>query len=291
MKGIVLAGGTGSRLWPITKGICKQLLPVYNKPMVFFPISTLMLAGIREILVITTPQDQNSFKTLIGDGSNLGMEFKFQIQERPAGIAEAFIIGADFVGHDGCALVLGDNILHGHGFGQQLNQFYSVSGAQIFAAQVSDPQRYGILEFDENSEIVSIEEKPVHPKSNLAIPGLYFYDNQVLEIAKTLKPSMRGELEISTINQIYLENKKLKATKLHRGTAWFDAGTFESLHDASSYVRILEERQGNRIAVLEEISWRNGWINDSELILMAEKNTDKSLRDYLVQLVDHKSHH
>ena len=259
--------------------------------MVFFPISTLMLAGIREILVITTPQDQNSFKTLIGDGSNLGMEFKFQIQERPAGIAEAFIIGADFVGHDGCALVLGDNILHGHGFGQQLNQFYSVSGAQIFAAQVSDPQRYGILEFDENSEIVSIEEKPVHPKSNLAIPGLYFYDNQVLEIAKTLKPSMRGELEISTINQIYLENKKLKATKLHRGTAWFDAGTFESLHDASSYVRILEERQGNRIAVLEEISWRNGWINDSELILMAEKNTDKSLRDYLVQLVDHKSHH
>lgn len=291
MKGIVLAGGTGSRLWPITKGICKQLLPVYNKPMVFFPISTLMLAGIREILVISTPQDQNAFKTLLGDGSSLGMEFNFQIQERPAGIAQAFIIGADFVGQDSCALVLGDNILHGHGLGQQLHKFNSVSGAQIFAAQVKDPQRYGVLELDDNSEIVSIEEKPVHPKSNLAIPGLYFYDNQVLEIAKAVEPSKRGELEISSINQIYLKNKKLKAIKLERGTAWFDAGTFESLHDAASYVRILEERQGSRIAVLEEISWRNGWISDSDLMLIAAKNTDESLRNYLLQLIEQKNYH
>ena len=265
MKGIVLAGGTGSRLWPITKGVSKQLLPVYDKPLIHYPLGTLFLAGIKEILIITTPEDRNSFKRLLGDGSDYGVRFEYAIQEKPNGLAEAFIIGEEFISKENVALILGDNIFYGNGLGNQLKQIDPSHGATIFAYKVSDPSRYGVVEFSKEMNVISIEEKPANPKSNYAVPGLYFYDSNVVEIAKTIKPSARGELEITTVNERYLENGKLTTKILDRGTAWLDTGTIQTLHAASSYVQIIEERQGSKISCLEEIAWRNGWISDADL--------------------------
>ena len=265
MKGIVLAGGTGSRLWPITKGVSKQLLPVYDKPLIHYPLGTLFLAGIKEILIITTPEDRNSFQRLLGDGSDYGVRFEYAIQEKPNGLAEAFIIGEEFISKENVALILGDNIFYGNGLGNQLKQIDPSHGATIFAYKVSDPSRYGVIEFSKEIKVISIEEKPVNPKSNYAVPGLYFYDSNVVEIAKTIKPSARCELEITTVNERYLENGKLTTKILDRGTAWLDTGTIQTLHAASSYVQIIEERQGSKISCLEEIAWRNGWISDADL--------------------------
>jgi glucose-1-phosphate thymidylyltransferase len=265
MKGIVLAGGTGSRLWPITKGVSKQLLPVYDKPLIHYPLGTLFLAGIKEILIITTPEDRNSFKRLLGDGSDYGVRFEYAIQEKPNGLAEAFIIGEEFISKENVALILGDNIFYGNGLGNQLKQIDPSHGATIFAYKVSDPSRYGVVEFSKEMNVISIEEKPANPKSNYAVPGLYFYDSNVVEIAKTIKPSARGELEITTVNERYLENGKLTTKILDRGTAWLDTGTIQTLHAASSYVQIIEERQGSKISCLEEIAWRNGWISEADL--------------------------
>ena len=265
MKGIVLAGGTGSRLWPITKGVSKQLLPVYDKPLIHYPLGTLFLAGIKEILIITTPEDRNSFKRLLGDGSDYGVRFEYAIQEKPNGLAEAFIIGEEFISKENVALILGDNIFYGNGLGNQLKQIDPSHGATIFAYKVSDPSRYGVVEFSKEMKVISIEEKPANPKSNYAVPGLYFYDSNVVEIAKTIKPSARGELEITTVNERYLENGKLTTKILDRGTAWLDTGTIQTLHAASSYVQIIEERQGSKISCLEEIAWRNGWISEADL--------------------------
>ena len=265
MKGIVLAGGTGSRLWPITKGVSKQLLPVYDKPLIHYPLGTLFLAGIKEILIITTPEDRNSFQRLLGDGSDYGVRFEYAIQEKPNGLAEAFIIGEEFISKENVALILGDNIFYGNGLGNQLKQIDPSHGATIFAYKVSDPSRYGVVEFSKEMKVISIEEKPANPKSNYAVPGLYFYDSNVVEIAKTIKPSARGELEITTVNERYLENGKLTTKILDRGTAWLDTGTIQTLHAASSYVQIIEERQGSKISCLEEIAWRNGWISEADL--------------------------
>jgi glucose-1-phosphate thymidylyltransferase len=265
MKGIVLAGGTGSRLWPITKGVSKQLLPVYDKPLIHYPLGTLFLAGIKEILIITTPEDRNSFQRLLGDGSDYGVRFEYAIQEKPNGLAEAFIIGEEFISKENVALILGDNIFYGNGLGNQLKQIDPSHGATIFAYKVSDPSRYGVVEFSKEMNVISIEEKPANPKSNYAVPGLYFYDSNVVEIAKTIKPSARGELEITTVNERYLENGKLTTKILDRGTAWLDTGTIQTLHAASSYVQIIEERQGSKISCLEEIAWRNGWISEADL--------------------------
>jgi glucose-1-phosphate thymidylyltransferase len=265
MKGIVLAGGTGSRLWPITKGVSKQLLPVYDKPLIHYPLGTLFLAGIKEILIITTPEDRNSFQRLLGDGSDYGVRFEYAIQEKPNGLAEAFIIGEEFISKENVALILGDNIFYGNGLGNQLKQIDPSHGATIFAYKVSDPSRYGVVEFSKEMNVISIEEKPANPKSNYAVPGLYFYDSNVVEIAKTIKPSARGELEITTVNERYLENGMLTTKILDRGTAWLDTGTIQTLHAASSYVQIIEERQGSKISCLEEIAWRNGWISDADL--------------------------
>lgn len=265
MKGIVLAGGTGSRLWPITKGVCKQLLPVYDKPLIHYPLGTLFLAGIKEILIITTPEDRNSFQRLLGDGSDYGVRFEYAIQEKPNGLAEAFIIGEEFISKENVALILGDNIFYGNGLGNQLKQIDPSHGATIFAYKVSDPSRYGVVEFSKEMKVISIEEKPANPKSNYAVPGLYFYDSNVVEIAKTIKPSARGELEITTVNERYLVNGKLTTKILDRGTAWLDTGTIQTLHAASSYVQIIEERQGSKISCLEEIAWRNGWISEADL--------------------------
>ena len=265
MKGIVLAGGTGSRLWPITKGVSKQLLPVYDKPLIHYPLGTLFLAGIKEILIITTPEDRNSFQRLLGDGSDYGVRFEYAIQENPNGLAEAFIIGEEFISKENVALILGDNIFYGNGLGNQLKQIDTSHGATIFAYKVSDPSRYGVVEFSKEMKVISIEEKPINPKSNYAVPGLYFYDSNVVEIAKTIKPSARGELEITTVNERYLENGKLTTKILDRGTAWLDTGTIQTLHAASSYVQIIEERQGSKISCLEEIAWRNGWISEADL--------------------------
>ena len=281
MKGIVLAGGTGSRLWPITWGVSKQLIPVYDKPLIHYPISTLMLAGIREILIITTPQDQVSFKRLLGDGSKYGVKFEFAVQESPDGLAQAFIIGKAFIGKDSCALVLGDNIFYGDGLGTQLKSMIDVKGAHIFAYKVNDPERYGVVEFDQSGKVLSIEEKPSSPKSSYAIPGLYFYDNEVVEIAKQVKPSSRGELEITTVNQAYLERGALQTTVLKRGTAWLDTGTFESLNSASAFIRIIEERQGQKVSCLEEIAWRNSWITDAELITRSDEYKSSPFAGYL----------
>ncbi|KQO62169.1 glucose-1-phosphate thymidylyltransferase RfbA [Curtobacterium sp. Leaf261] len=286
MKGIILAGGSGTRLWPITKGISKQLMPIYDKPMVYYPLSTLMMAGIREVLVITTPEYNDQFRALLGDGSALGMEISYAVQPSPDGLAQAFIIGEDFIGDDSVALVLGDNIFHGVGLGSNLRKNAEVAGATIFAYHVSDPKAYGVVEFDDDFKAVSIEEKPKEPKSNYAVPGLYFYDNHIVEIAKTIEPSARGELEISTVNERYLEQGDLQVQVLDRGTAWLDTGTFESMMQASEYVRVIEDRQGHKIGCIEEIAWRNGWIDDDALAALAAPLAKSGYGVYLQRLLD-----
>jgi glucose-1-phosphate thymidylyltransferase len=270
MRGIILAGGSGSRLWPITKGISKQLMPIYDKPMIYYPLSTLMLAGIREILVICTPEYLDQFFALLGNGKQLGIDISYAVQESPDGLAQAFLIGEEFIGSEDVALVLGDNIFHGESLGRALETHSELDGAVIFAYHVSNPGAYGVVEFDAAKNAVSIEEKPDTPKSNYAVPGLYFFDNDVVRIAKTIKPSGRGELEISSINQAYLDAGKLRVQVLDRGTAWLDTGTFESMMQASEYVRVIEDRQGFKIGCIEEVAWRAGWISDGELEIIAE---------------------
>ncbi|MBM6405253.1 glucose-1-phosphate thymidylyltransferase RfbA [Phycicoccus sp. CSK15P-2] len=262
MKGIVLAGGSGTRLHPITQGISKQLMPIYDKPMVYYPLSTLMMAGIREILVITTPEDEDQFRRLLGDGSQWGIRLEYAAQPKPEGLAQAFVIGAEFVGDDTVALVLGDNIFHGTGLGTALSRLTDVRGGHIFAYHVSDPTAYGVVEFADDGRVISIEEKPQQPRSDFAVPGLYFYDNDVLDIAANLTPSDRGELEITAVNDAYLRRGDLTVTVLPRGTAWLDTGTFEGLMDASQFVHVVEARQGHKIGCVEEVAWRNGWIDD-----------------------------
>jgi glucose-1-phosphate thymidylyltransferase len=286
MKGIVLAGGTGSRLWPITKGVSKQLLPVYDKPLIHYPLGTLFLAGIREILIITTPEDLPAFKRLLGDGSQYGVSFEFTIQEKPNGLAEAFIIGEKFIDNQNVALILGDNIFHGVGLEQQLETIESKDGAVIFAYKVSDPERYGVVEFSREGKVLSIEEKPKEPKSQYAVPGLYFYDKSVVEIAKGIKPSSRDELEITAINDHYLREGKLTTKILERGTTWLDTGTIQTLHAASAYVQIIEERQGSKISCLEEIAWRNEWISTDYLLRISEEYASNPYGIYLRSLVN-----
>lgn len=285
MKGIILAGGSGTRLYPLTIAVSKQLMPVYDKPMIYYPLSILLLAGIKEILIITTPHDQDAFKKLLGDGSAIGCKFEYKVQPSPDGLAQAFILGEEFIGDDSVALVLGDNIFYGNGLPQLLTSKTNVKGGCVFAYNVSDPERYGVVEFDENFKALSIEEKPQNPKSNFAVPGLYFYDNSVVEIAKNLKPSPRGELEITDVNRIYLEKGELEVGVMSRGTAWLDTGTFDSLHEATEFVKVLEKRQGFKISCIEEIAYKKGFINKEQLLAAAEKYGKSGYGEYLKKLL------
>jgi glucose-1-phosphate thymidylyltransferase len=286
MKGIILAGGTGTRLWPITEGVSKQLLHVHDKPMIYYPLSTLMLAGIREIAMITTEQDQASFKRLLGDGSTLGINIEYFIQHEPNGIAEAFILCENFIGSSSVALILGDNIFHGQGVGRNLRNFSNPRGAHIFAYQVNNPQDFGVVVLSDDLSPVDIVEKPTNNPSNLAVPGLYFYNSEVSKMAKLVKRSKRGELEITSLNLMYLENKSLEVSVLSRGTAWFDGGTVKALHEATSYIKSIEERQGQKVGCIEEISWRNKWITDKDLKTKAEKYKNNEYGSYLNSLLN-----
>lgn len=284
MKGIILAGGSGTRLYPITKGISKQIMPVYDKPMIYYPLSVLMLAGIKEILIITTPEDASQFKRLLGDGKDLGCSFSYAVQEKPNGLAQAFVIGEKFIGNDKVSLILGDNIFYGSGFSKLVQSFNDIDGAAIFAYEVNDPERYGVVEFDENFKALSIEEKPSAPKSNYAVPGLYFYDNDVINIAKNIQPSARGEYEITDINRVYLQKGKLKVGVMNRGVAWLDTGTFDSLSDASEFVRVIEKRQSQKIGCIEEVAYRMDFIDHAQLMKLAELYSKSGYGNYLKKI-------
>ena len=284
MKGIILAGGSGTRLYPITKGISKQIMPVYDKPMIYYPLSVLMLAGIKEILIITTPEDAAQFKRLLGNGEELGCNFSYAVQEKPNGLAQAFIIGEEFIGDDKVALILGDNIFYGSGFSKLVQSFNNIDGAAIFAYEVNDPERYGVVEFDDNFKALSIEEKPTSPKSNYAVPGLYFYDNEVVNIAKNIQPSPRGEYEITDVNKVYLNNGKLKVGVMNRGVAWLDTGTFDSLSDASEFVRVIEKRQSQKIGCIEEVAYRMDFIDHAQLMKLADYYSKSGYGNYLKKI-------
>ena len=285
MKGIILAGGTGSRLWPITKGVSKQLLPVYDKPMIHYPLATLMAAGLREVLIITTPEDSEAFSRLLGDGQQWGMSIRYAVQPRPEGLAQAFLIAEDFLAGDSAALILGDNLFYGPRLGRRLSELTTLTGGHVFAYEVANPSEYGVIEFDDNGVALSIEEKPAKPKSNFAVPGLYFYDATVVDVAKSITPSARGELEITTVNEHYLRVGALSVTVLERGTAWLDTGTFRSLQDAGEFVRVMEDRTGTKIGCIEEVAWRNGWINDAQLVVLAESLAKSGYGTYLKGLI------